>query len=377
MALPIVWNNIAATAEQASLLTPRNLRVSLIEAFAQTIPSDPNTVPLITIVTWDPDTNLISCDNNPYSNSVLNCIAVDAAYDQSNRLNVAWISNGNVYLNWFDTNAGNWTTSNFGTASQLTLMMSDPRTGSVAISTILLFYVRSGVVYYRAQLDRFQIEYTGMPVPVGSELINVGLSKNLRLQITLSGLYYKPGTESLGLQVGTPSTVLQTPRNISRVPLSAVAVHYSSGLTYTASYENGDIVVRNSSATIVHTVEAINLRRLDFAYDARDHLFVVWETYLGELFIHAWNDTWLSMETRSIGAGYRPCCHIDSLSPGSANTAGIMLFYQKGSTVVSRHQSDRYGFEYTVPNTVLTDRQFLDSCGMNSVGELILRIGAY
>ena len=188
MLLPLVWNSLSEVREYSSLLSPRNLKTNPYEAYAKSIPQDTGDESFITKATLDKVTKRVTCDNDPYTAILPNCVGIDVAYDQLNRLNVAWKASGELYLYWFDAVSSAFVTTNFGEVQEFCFLMDDTRHYSQAGSMMLLFYTRDLVLYYRSQRDRFSIEYTIATLDAESELVSVGLNNFLRLQITISGV---------------------------------------------------------------------------------------------------------------------------------------------------------------------------------------------
>lgn len=88
------------------------------------------------------------------------------------------------YLYWFDTTIPGFTTINIGSCVSPFLYFDFPIDSSVPHAEMLLFYIRSGTVYWRRQSDRFTVEYTAGALPAGkTRITGVGMGLNWRLQV--------------------------------------------------------------------------------------------------------------------------------------------------------------------------------------------------
>jgi len=103
------------------------------------------------------------------------------AFDQNMRPFVAFIEDGVAKYRWFDSALGGQTISSLPAGvSDPRCTLDDNRPTQTNISDIILAYIRAGNLYFRAQRDRYEIEYLlreGVP-----ELRQVGLNRKLRLQ---------------------------------------------------------------------------------------------------------------------------------------------------------------------------------------------------
>jgi hypothetical protein len=201
MLLPLIWNELDAVGEFGFLVPPRNLKSKLLETYAQTIPQDTLDPILQTRVYYDKALGQIMCDNNAYVKPLATCTSVDAAYDQINRLNVAWITGGQLYLYWFDAVPSAFVTSNFGAVDEMFFLMDDVRHYSQASSTMMLFYTRAGVIYYRMQLDRFTIERAIFTLEEATYLKAVGLNSLYRMQVVIGDSKFSDISDYI-IQVG-------------------------------------------------------------------------------------------------------------------------------------------------------------------------------
>lgn len=109
---------------------------------------------------------------------------ISFSFDANMQPTVAYVANGQAYLNWFDSIASDYVTTTLAADVKTPrVSMDDKRlVGSQGyqLSDVILAYVRGGNLYYRQQRDRYQVERllaTGV-----KPLIKIGFSRGLRLQ---------------------------------------------------------------------------------------------------------------------------------------------------------------------------------------------------
>lgn len=117
--------------------------------------------------------------------------SVSLEFDQLGRRTVAFESMGNVFLIWYDSQAGDTVVTNWG-AGYTPQIVTDTyiRTGGSADSTRILFYVDNATkqIVYRLQADRFGTVYTLPNAPQNVvEILKV--SKNLYGGLTVLYVY--------------------------------------------------------------------------------------------------------------------------------------------------------------------------------------------
>lgn len=109
---------------------------------------------------------------------------ISFTFDPSMRPTVAYVTDGQAYLNWYDTVANAYVT---------TMLAADVETPRVTLddkrflgsegyqrSDVILAYTRGGNLYYRQQRDRYTIERL-LKTDV-TPLIKIGFNRQLRLQ---------------------------------------------------------------------------------------------------------------------------------------------------------------------------------------------------
>jgi hypothetical protein len=106
-------------------------------------------------------------------------------FDQNMRPYVAFVQNGQAILRWYDTLAQQQIFLDLDPATVTPrVCLDDKRPLQVGGSDVILAYVRDDNLYFRAQRDRFEIEYL-LQTAVGGKLIRVGMNQKLRLQFLL------------------------------------------------------------------------------------------------------------------------------------------------------------------------------------------------
>lgn len=125
---------------------------------------------------------------------VHNAVAVtqcSLAFDQNGHVNVAYTSNQQAYLYWYDTNVAGWVTTQLAIdVVTPTLTLDDKRSTQTNISDILLWYTRQQPdetynLYKREQRERFLVEDL-MAEGVPPYIYKCGLNYGLRVQLGLS-----------------------------------------------------------------------------------------------------------------------------------------------------------------------------------------------
>lgn len=131
--------------------------------------------------------------------SVTNLESVSLAFDQNMKAAVAYVSQGNAYLWWYDTTIPGYTIVNLPAgagAPQATL--DDKRNFAIQAgeSDIIVSYINTNNLFFRMQRDRFLIEYSLYTnIPGGTGIANpvlqkIGMAENYRMQWRISGTFF-------------------------------------------------------------------------------------------------------------------------------------------------------------------------------------------
>jgi len=131
---------------------------------------------------------------------------VALAFDQNMRPAVAFTQSGTPKLRWYDTLVGAQVITEYPDVDNLRLGLDDKRQTQLAANDIILAYTRDGGLYFRAQRDRFTIEYTlSTNVGVG-RLLRIGLNTGNRFQFE----FYR-GADPTDLTWPTTGTLWEIP----------------------------------------------------------------------------------------------------------------------------------------------------------------------
>jgi hypothetical protein len=107
-------------------------------------------------------------------------------FDQNMNVALAFDTNNSSHLWWFDTTIPGYSLVNLPAGSKYaTICMDDPRRMQTGSSDIILAYIRDGVLYFRAQRERFLVEHTLESGLEGFGIRQTGLNEKLRFQFQL------------------------------------------------------------------------------------------------------------------------------------------------------------------------------------------------
>lgn len=124
--------------------------------------------------TWELHSNLFSLSA---------CKKLSGTFDQNGRPLVFFDTGTELRLWWYDPVLGSTTTTVFGVGNYPFSTFDIKYGVDTEYSDVLLFYMRSGAIYYRMQRDRYSIEYT---TPVTSDAVFIkeaDMAVDYRLQL--------------------------------------------------------------------------------------------------------------------------------------------------------------------------------------------------
>ena len=126
---------------------------------------------------------------------------VALAMDQNARVFIAYATLlGAASYYWFDSTIPGYRTSTLsGVIPRVFASLDDSRPALLTSSDVILSYVRAGELFFRAQRDRFGIEYDLGAAP--ANLVQIGMNRADRFQFefqTGSGVNSLPPIEFLG-----------------------------------------------------------------------------------------------------------------------------------------------------------------------------------
>lgn len=107
---------------------------------------------------------------------------VALAFDQNMRPAVAFKQAGTVKLRWYDTLAAAQVITEYPGVDNARLAMDDKRPLQTAANDIIMAYTRDEGLYFRAQRDRFLVEYPLDPAIGAGRLIRIGMNNVNRMQ---------------------------------------------------------------------------------------------------------------------------------------------------------------------------------------------------
>lgn len=106
---------------------------------------------------------------------------VALAFDSNMRPAVAFTQDGTPKLRWFDTLAGQQVIDEFPGVDSIRLTLDDPRETQEQTRDIIMTYTKDGNLYFRAQRDRFTVEYL-LAENVEGRVRRFGVNRALRMQ---------------------------------------------------------------------------------------------------------------------------------------------------------------------------------------------------
>lgn len=156
---------VACTTPQNAFDAPEQIAVTVLNGaiVAATVP--PLSVPLSGRITW-----------------------MDAAFDQINRLNCAWIEDGNLKHYWYDPTIPGFVITDRGPHTRCALFMDDVRfeaAGTPLGSTLWLIAERDEALWSRVQDDRYAAEEFVSALRPTEHLVGAGMNAKYRVQLVL------------------------------------------------------------------------------------------------------------------------------------------------------------------------------------------------
>lgn len=107
-------------------------------------------------------------------------------FDQNMRVFVAYVMGGNTFFYWYDSTIPGYTTTQLPAGSNSPrCSLDDKRPLEALTSDIILVYLRGDSMYFRAQRDRYGVEYLLTNTGTGKLLAQVGMNSVNRFQFFL------------------------------------------------------------------------------------------------------------------------------------------------------------------------------------------------
>ncbi len=117
------------------------------------------------------------------------------AFDQNMRPVVAYKKNDNSYLWWYDSTVGTMITTVFVGCKRPRVSLDDHRENQIAVSDVVLAYLKVNKLCYRLQRDRYLIEYE--LIDGIYDLKQIGMMKNYRFGFDV--IYFKTYNDDLAV----------------------------------------------------------------------------------------------------------------------------------------------------------------------------------
>lgn len=120
--------------------------------------------------------------------AVANVVEFGFTFDQNMNPFVCYeLANGDAKFYWFDSTVPGFVTTTLPAGSSSPrCALDDNRPLQIPVSDIILAYVREGSLYFRAQRDRYLVEYELTNEIGESRLLQVGMNAQLRFQFQMS-----------------------------------------------------------------------------------------------------------------------------------------------------------------------------------------------
>ncbi len=121
------------------------------------------------------------------------------AFDQNGRYLISFLIRGNLYLYWHDPVIQEYAQTFLDsevTSARITL--DDKRRLQRDASEVILAYTKNNSLYYRGQLDRYQVPYL-LQSGIAGRLMRVGMNSHYRLQFIFQAQPYGDYSCTIGL----------------------------------------------------------------------------------------------------------------------------------------------------------------------------------
>jgi hypothetical protein len=181
---------LSTVKRPAAFLAPDDVPRTLTTAkkYGGVALNDPSAGQFIQVWTLTTDGADVKISAPSHSESVLftgtAITEIDLAFDQNMRPFVTFVDGGLAYFRWYDTVTENQVTSPLVGASSPRCCLDDKRASQSGASDVILAYVKDGNLYFRAQRDRYGVEYL-LKQAVGGALVRVGMGTNNRLHFEI------------------------------------------------------------------------------------------------------------------------------------------------------------------------------------------------
>jgi hypothetical protein len=111
------------------------------------------------------------------------------AFDQGMRPNVAFVEDGQAWLWWYDTTVATQVFTELAAdVVNPRITLDDKRSTQAEANDVILAYIRGTSLYFRAQRDRYTVEYLLSSGDITSPLRKIAMNNKLRLQFEFGPL---------------------------------------------------------------------------------------------------------------------------------------------------------------------------------------------
>ncbi len=133
----------------------------------------------------------LSAPNTPAYNFLpgVGAVWVALAFDQNSREFLAYsTATGTAYYYWYDSTVPGYTTTALpGVVPRVFAALDDARPQESTSADIILTYTRNNELYFRAQRDRYGIEYL-LTADIPATLVQVGMNEVFRFQFAFQNV---------------------------------------------------------------------------------------------------------------------------------------------------------------------------------------------
>jgi len=139
---------------------------------------------------------IVSAEDSPSTIVVTgsDITSVSLAFDQNMQPFVAFVEGGQAKYYWYDSLIEDFAITDLPVGSTTPVAtLDDHRDSQLATSDIIMVYIRDGNMYFRAQRDRYLIEYLLYP-DINLDIVSpqvryVAMNTKNRLQIQVAGVF--------------------------------------------------------------------------------------------------------------------------------------------------------------------------------------------
>lgn len=114
------------------------------------------------------------------------------SFDQNMQVNIAYVLGGAVFFWRFDSQAGDYLTSNYGSSCRSPrVRMDDGRASQLAANDVTLCYLEGTELVYRLQRERFNVRYViADDIGIEDVLVDAGMTQGNRFQFEIATISY-------------------------------------------------------------------------------------------------------------------------------------------------------------------------------------------